>query len=82
MEKIPIKNETIWMNNIHYKINFFQIIKSPNQISYCSEITFGSFDKIILDDEDLGQLEIKTRLILPIAHQSRVVSNMLTSKVG
>jgi hypothetical protein len=76
MEKKLIKSESVWVSNIKYEITFFQITKSPDQISYSSEITFGSFDKIIIDAEDLGQLESKTRLILPVAHHSRVMANM------
>ncbi|MGA1876371.1 MAG: hypothetical protein ACMUIA_12255 [bacterium] len=76
MEKKLIKSESIWIGNINYEITFFQITKSPDQIYYSSEVTFGSFDTIIIDDEDLVQLENKTRLILPVAHRSRMVATM------
>lgn len=76
MEKKLIKSGYIWLNNIKYDVKFFQTTKLSDQITYSFEIIFDSYDKIIIDDEDLSRLEKKICSIVPIAYHCRTVAKM------
>ncbi|MEW5803792.1 MAG: hypothetical protein AB1847_16995 [bacterium] len=76
MLKKLIKSGSILLGNTQYKTNIFMTTNIANQVSYSYEVIFDSYDRIIIDDDDLSRLAMKIHQVVPVAHRSRVVAKM------
>lgn len=77
MSTVTLKKVTsIWCNESNYEVRVFQNTNWDGKVSYSSEVALGPYDKIILDDRNIGRLEILLQQILPVTLYSRSIAGM------
>ena len=70
------KVTSICCNELNYEVLVFQNHNREGRVSYSSEVALGPYDKIILDDRNIGRLEVRLHQILPATVYSRAIAGM------
>ena len=74
MSGILKKKKVMDLSNTDYELKFYEDFNAEGKVLNFLEVSMPFGDRIILDGENMEELEKRLRRILPVALQSRRIS--------
>jgi hypothetical protein len=74
MFRTLMKTDAVECNNHRYPVRYFESRTPRGQRRYSAEIVLGPGDRIILDDDSVGNLEARTTRLVPATLQCRTLT--------
>lgn len=74
MFRVLMKTDAIECNNQRYAVRYFSLRTPRGQRRYSAEILLGPGDRIILDDDSVGNLEARATRLVPAILQCRLLT--------
>jgi hypothetical protein len=74
MFRTLMKTDAVECNNRRYAVRYFESRTPSGHRRYSAEIVLGPGDRIILDDDSVGNLETRTTRLVPATLQCRTLA--------
>jgi hypothetical protein len=74
MFRTLMKTDAVECNNQRYAVRYFELRTPRGQRRYSAEIVLGPGDRIILDDDSVGNLEARTTRLVPATLECRTLT--------
>jgi hypothetical protein len=79
MLKVLVKTAQLTIADLSILVRYFELRTARGARRYSAEIVFGPGDRIILDDDSLARLEVRTACLAPATLESRLLARRRTA---
>ncbi len=66
-----VETQSINLNGELFEVHYYRNTSARGDVTYSSEIAFGIYDRMVLDDVSLNRLRDRVSLVFPAALYSR-----------
>lgn len=74
MLRTLLKTEALDVEDQTLSVRYFELCTARGARRYCAEIVLGPADRIILDDDSVMNLEVRTTRLVPATLYSRMLA--------